>query len=115
MSVKIHFVQPLGRSSWGQLALGIVNYSLGSCGEPRIRGKSVCFILERRKDIWLTLDKICEPSSEDFIGLKTVPPPKQEFVRWERIETGLVEVNFPNILGDSLFYISREYLEIVYL
>ena len=107
-TLSIHVYEEIPR----QFALGIVNYSLVACEAPRVLGKSVgCIIWRRPSD-----PTICTPSSADFIGLKTASPPEHEFGRWWKAEgTGLVEVNFPNIPSNSQFYLSREYLEIVYL
>ncbi|OJA18944.1 hypothetical protein AZE42_10108 [Rhizopogon vesiculosus] len=100
-----------------QFAFGIVNYSLRSSQLPRIRGKSTGFILNRgHEGLYLPRVTVCEPRSEDFVGLNLVSPPKHEFDAWKKVQmTGLTEVNFPNIPSDSYFYVSHEYLESVYL
>lgn len=116
-AIKIKFVEllPVFHDSLEQYALGIVTYSLGPSEVPRIPGKSVSFIL-RRENLLFPSSKVCRPRSRDFIGLESVPPPDHEIDRWEKVYmTGLVEVNFPNIPSDSIFHISRKYLEIVYL
>jgi len=125
-TIKIKFVS----SSYGtfrateQFALGIVTYSLRSCEVPRVRGKSAGFILHRmREDTWLSIQmsspnalKVCQPKSRDFVGLEIVSPPDHEFMHWKKaFRTSLVEIDFPNIPSSSFFYISRKYLEIVYL
>ncbi|OJA18946.1 hypothetical protein AZE42_10107 [Rhizopogon vesiculosus] len=95
-----------------QFALGIVNYSLVSFKAPRIPGKSVGCILVRSA----ARQKTCQPTSSAFVRHKTISPPKHVFGQWKKVDqTGLVEVNFPNIPSDSYMYIKHEYLEIVYL
>jgi len=103
-----------------ELALGIVNYSLevGSL-EPGIRGRSACFILQRyRREILSSgpHDMSAQPRPGDFVGLKTVSPPKYRCAGWRKVrKTGLIKIDFPNILSDKFCYINSEYLEIVYL
>ena len=95
-----------------QFALGIVNYSLVSCKAPRIARKSVGCILFRSA----APRKTCQPSSSSFVTDKTVSPPKRVFGQWKKEnQTGLVEVNFPEIPSDTYIYIKSEYLETVYL
>ena len=114
-TIKINCITILGAEYMHQYALGIVNYSLGSSEVLRIRGKSAGFILTSGQDFFLP-DGFCQPRSGDFVGLEIVSPPDREFVGWKKLyQTGLVEVNFPNIPDESFFYISRRYLEIVYL
>lgn len=97
-----------------QFAFGIVDYSIGSCEMPRIRGKSIGFILSRGPEVGVT---ICEPRSEDIVGLLQTPSPsKREYDPWKKVHsTGLMEIDFPNIPSESFFYISREHLKVVYL
>jgi hypothetical protein len=124
-AIKINFVSSSYDFRGTDLfALGIITYSLRSCEIPRIRGKSAGFILQRmREDAWLSIQmsspndlKVCQPRSKDFVGLETVSPPDHEFMQWKKVfRTSLVEVNFPGIPSDSFFYISRKYVEIVYL
>jgi hypothetical protein len=118
-AIKINCVSLLAADYADQYALGIVNYSLGSFTDKlevlRIRGKSTGFILTSGQETFLP-DGLCQPISKDFVGLEIVSPPDREFVGWKKLyQTGLVEVNFPNIPSESFFYISRKYLEIVYL
>ncbi|KAJ8593628.1 hypothetical protein M405DRAFT_810527 [Rhizopogon salebrosus TDB-379] len=114
-TIKINAVTLHAVDDVDQYALGIVNYSVGSQEVLRIRGKSAGFILTCGQDVFLPY-KFCQPRSGDFVGLEIVPPPDREFVGWKKLyQTGLVEVNFPNIPSESFFYISRKHLEIVYL
>ncbi|OAX39456.1 hypothetical protein K503DRAFT_84491 [Rhizopogon vinicolor AM-OR11-026] len=112
-AIKFNFVAAsLAGHDTNQFALGIVDYSLGSSDLPQTRGRSAGCILHRSA----LLRDICRPSSRDFISIKIVFPPKHDFGQWKNVDgTGLVELNFPNVRGKSTFYISREYLEIVYL
>ena len=96
-----------------QFALGIVNHSIGSCEVPRVRGKSIGFILHRGPEVSVA---ICEPRPNDFVGLQPVSPSNSEFDPWKKVNrTGLVEVNFPGIHSDSFIYVDRERLQFVYL
>ncbi|OJA09063.1 hypothetical protein AZE42_11495 [Rhizopogon vesiculosus] len=114
-TIKINSVTLLAAEYMDEYALGIVNYSLGSGEVLRIRGKSAGFILTSGQDVFLP-DGFCQPILSDFVGLEIVSPPDREFVGWKKLyQTGLVEVNFPNIPSESFFYINRKYLEIVYL
>ncbi|OAX36057.1 hypothetical protein K503DRAFT_744950 [Rhizopogon vinicolor AM-OR11-026] len=114
-TIKINFVGSSDNYRQ-QFALGIVNYSLGSCGLPRIPGKSAGFILQRGLEDTILPHGVYQPSSGGCVGLEIVSPPECEFVQWKKVyRTGLVEVNFPNIPRDLLFYIDRKYLETVYL
>ncbi|OJA10967.1 hypothetical protein AZE42_08488 [Rhizopogon vesiculosus] len=117
-TIRINFAEYEENSNC-QYALGIVNYSLGSCDVPRIPGQSVGFILRRVPERHFMLNDyvtVCKPRSEHFPGLKTVSPASHECGQWSKVyTTGLVEVNFPEIPSDSYFHISREYVEIVYL
>ncbi|OAX37463.1 hypothetical protein K503DRAFT_771461 [Rhizopogon vinicolor AM-OR11-026] len=115
-TIRINFTEYEENSNC-QYALGIVNYSLGSCDVPRIPGQSVGFILRRAPE-YRSMPRVivCKPRSEHFPGLKTVFPESHECGQWSKANmTGLVEVNFPEIPSHSYFHISREYVEIVYL
>ncbi|OAX31260.1 HET-domain-containing protein [Rhizopogon vinicolor AM-OR11-026] len=116
-AVQVDFLDYVAAHRTRQFAFGIVNYSIRSSQLPRIRGKSTGFILNRGLEgLYLPRVPICEPSSEDFVGLNLVSPPKHEFDAWKKVQmTGLKEIDFPNILSDSYFYVSPEYLESVYL
>ncbi|KAG1731240.1 heterokaryon incompatibility protein-domain-containing protein [Suillus paluster] len=96
-------------------AVGIVNYSLigdGSREVLKISGKSAGFILMKSVD-----DTPPDPPSRpaSCVGLRFVSPPQRELCPWEAIEGGLVEVKFPKINSNDIFYIGREYLETVYI
>jgi hypothetical protein len=113
-TVKIKFLDFVAAHHTRQFAFGIVNYSLGSCKLPRIRGKSTGFILNRGREA-LNIPRV-EPRLEDFVGLQTASPPGYEFDPWKKVcKTGLEDISFPNMPSDSFFYISRDYLEPVYL
>ncbi|KAJ8596144.1 hypothetical protein M405DRAFT_805851 [Rhizopogon salebrosus TDB-379] len=122
-TIKIKFVlSSLNFHDMHELALGIVTYSLRSSQVPRIPGRAAGFILERKtEDSWLSLTsrddlEVCQPSPRDFDRIEIISPPDHEFMQWRKANgTGLVEVDFPNVPGDSFFYISRKYLEIIYL
>ncbi|KAG0702349.1 heterokaryon incompatibility protein-domain-containing protein [Suillus ampliporus] len=102
-----------------QYALGIISYSLvrdGSREVLGIQGKSVGFPLRCRRE--RERDQFVSPNSEpiDVVGFETVSNLEQIFGQWRKIrQEGLIEVNFPITPSDSIFYISRKYLEIVYL
>ncbi|OJA12516.1 hypothetical protein AZE42_11650 [Rhizopogon vesiculosus] len=114
-TVKINFVG-FSDNYRHQFTLGIVNYSLRSCGLPRISGKSAGFILQRGLEDTILPHGVCQPSSGDFVGLEIVSPPDRKFVQWKKVyRTSLIEVNFPDIPGGLFFYVGRKYLEIVYL
>ncbi|KAG1725003.1 heterokaryon incompatibility protein-domain-containing protein [Suillus paluster] len=102
-----------------EYALGIVNYSLFSERSRKvlgIRGKSVGLILYRNSCSSSSLSSlICNPRGTDFVGFKFASPP-EETSRWELLHgVGLIEVEFPNIPSESLFFIDPEYLETVHL
>jgi hypothetical protein len=119
-TIKVNFVawsvDPRFGTPGPQFSLGIVNYSLESGLYLRIPGKSACFILQRQSTCISSSKSVCQPRHGDFVGLKTVSPPEYKYSPWKKAYwQGLVEVNFPNIPSDSYIYISREYLDIVYL
>ncbi|OAX36062.1 hypothetical protein K503DRAFT_330086 [Rhizopogon vinicolor AM-OR11-026] len=115
-SIRMTFVGQLNHNETYQFALGIVNYTLGSCDVPRIRGKSVAFILQRPREDTSLPNKVYLPKAKDFVELKAISPPQHEYYPWRKASrTGLVEITFPNMPSDSIFYVSPEYLEVVYL
>jgi len=99
-----------------QFALGIVNYSIGSCNVPRIQGRSIGFILYKDPEANVNT---CEPKSEHVAGLHVVFPSKSEFTPWRKVnKTGLVEVDLHNedISSDSFFYVDpNRHLETIYV
>jgi hypothetical protein len=115
-AIKIEFFAGVGVED-PQFALGIVNYSLQWGSQPQIRGESTAFILQRNRiDISSFHDVVRQPRSGDFVGLKTDSSPRYVFTPWKKVyDEGLIDINFPNILSDSYFFVSREYLEFVYL
>jgi hypothetical protein len=47
---------------------------------------------------------------------RTDSSPRYGFTPWKKVyDKGLIDINFPNILSNSYFFVSREYLEFVYL
>jgi len=98
-------------------ALGIVNYSLVSDGSREvlgIQGKSVGLPLCREFSC-RSISSSSKPRTTDVVGFEGASHLEQVFEQWRKIHQGLVEVNIPITSSDSVLYISREYLEIVYL
>jgi hypothetical protein len=119
INISIIVSNPGFRPEPYQYALGIVNYSLindKSCEVLGIRGKSGGFILSRAPN-WLdrTYPAGHTPGAHNFVGLKFVSPPEEEFTKWNMLLHGLVEVDFPDMQSELVFYIDREYLRTVYL
>ncbi|KAG0701553.1 heterokaryon incompatibility protein-domain-containing protein [Suillus ampliporus] len=99
-----------------QYAIGVVNYSLirdGSHEAITIRGKSAGFVLYKTTED----DPPPRPSQPtNCVGLEFVPPPQSNLSEyWLSVDGGMVVFNFPDIKSNDVFYISRKYLETVYL
>jgi hypothetical protein len=101
-----------------QFAVGIVNYWVTYGDDPQILNESAGIILHR-KQIMIPPDiHVSQPMPGEFVGLRTVPTPEKIFGSWKKVDgQPLVKLDFPNLpsTGQSFFYVSREYLEIVYL
>ncbi|KAG1753751.1 heterokaryon incompatibility protein-domain-containing protein [Suillus paluster] len=101
-----------------QYALGIINYSLvrdRSREVLGIQGKSVGFPLKCRREPERD-QSVSSTTKPRATGFETVSDLDQIFGQWRKIrQEGLIEVNFPTTPNDPMFYISRKYLEIVYL
>ncbi|KAG1723421.1 heterokaryon incompatibility protein-domain-containing protein [Suillus paluster] len=95
-----------------QSGLSIIPFvSDGTCEFLMIRGKSAGFLLFKPSP-----ERASEASRPaNCVGLQFAPSPEQVVSSWKALNGGLAEVHFPNILSDDIFYISHEYLEIVYL
>ena len=113
-TVRLDIHTPSWIATPHQYAIGILNYSLFDDGSRQVlgvRGRSAGFILSRTKDRFYT------PRRTKAVVLDTVAPPERKFGQWRiaSFHAGLVEVDFPGILGSSMFYMNRRYLQTVYL
>jgi hypothetical protein len=101
-----------------QFAVGIVNYWITYGDDPQILNGSAGIILHREHMMIPPGISVSQPMAGEFVGLRTVPIPEKIFGSWKKVDgQPLVKLDFPNLpsTGQSFFYVSREYLEIVCL